>query len=186
MNKLFPIISVVGLVLLCGCKEKKQPEDIIAPKVEVSKPQGPIRMQNYDDQKEVAWLGKQYTVEIKRTASDSLQMVKDESGQQFVDNEISLRIVRADGSVFFKKLFTKATFNAQLDDDYRHTGILEGLVFDKVDGNQLNFAASVCHPQTDEYIPLVLTVDNYGNIAIKRDTEMDTRGNGTDDLSEEE
>ena len=83
-------------------------------------------------------------------------------------------MVRADGSVFFKKVFTKATFDAQLDDDYRQTGILEGLVFDKVDGNNLVFAGSVSHPQTDEYIPLVVTVSNFGNVTIKRDDQMDT------------
>ena len=71
-------------------------------------------------------------------------------------------------------MFTKSTFDAQLDDDYRQTGILEGLVFDKVDGNNLVFAGSVSHPQTDEYIPLVVTVSNFGNVTIKRDDQMDT------------
>ena len=100
--------------------------------------------------------------------------VQDETGQKFVDNRITLRVIRADGSVFFKKVFTKGNFDAQLDDDYRKTGILEGLVFDKVDGNNLVFAGSVSHPQTDEYIPLVVTVSNFGNISIKRDDQMDT------------
>ena len=39
------------------------------------------------------------------------------------------------------------------------------------------FAASVCHPQTDEYIPLVVTVSSQGDVGIRRDTEMDTYGN---------
>ena len=73
-----------------------------------------------------------------------------------------------------KKVFTKGNFDAQLDDDYRQTGILEGLVFDKVDGHNLVFAGSVSHPQTDEYIPLVVTVSNLGTVAIKRDDQMDT------------
>ena len=60
----------------------------------------------------------------------------------------------------------------------------EGFVFDKVDGNFLDFAASVCLPQTDEYIPLAVKIDNYGNLSIKRDTEMDTNGGG--DQQEEE
>ena len=36
------------------------------------------------------------------------------------------------------------------------------------------FAGSVSHPQTDEYIPLVVTVSNFGNVTIKRDDQMDT------------
>ena len=102
-------------------------------------------------------------------------MVKDETGQKFVDNRISLRIIRADGSVFFSKSFTKAAFDHLLNDDYRKTGILEGLVFDKVEGNNLFFAASVCHPQTDEYIPMVVTVSNLGDVGSKLDNQLDTQ-----------
>ena len=103
-------------------------------------------------------------------------MVEDETGQKFVDNRISLRVLRGDGSVFFSRSFTKAAFDNYLDDDYRKTGITEGLVFDKIDGNLLVFAASVCHPQTDEYIPLVITISNLGDVGIKRDEDLDTYG----------
>jgi hypothetical protein len=105
-------------------------------------------------------------------------MVKDEVGQKFVDNRITLRIIRADGSTFFDRSFTKASFDALLDDDYRQTGILEGIVFDRVDGQQVLFAGSVSHPQTDdEYIPFIITVDNMGEIDIRRDVDLDTSGN---------
>ena len=82
------------------------------------------------------------------------------------------------GSVFFSQTFTKASFNDYLDDDYRATGILEGLVFDRVDGHQLIFAGSVSHPQTDEYIPLVVTLSNFGDVTISLDTQRDTSGSG--------
>jgi hypothetical protein len=130
-------------------------------------------MQDYKDVKDVQWLGKQYQVEVTRTASDSLAMVKDESGQEFVDNRIVLKVIRTDGSIFCTKTFTKSAFNACLDDDYRKTGILEGFVFDKAEGNQLFFAASVCHPQTDEYIPMVVTVSNFGEVGIAKDQQME-------------
>ena len=78
------------------------------------------------------------------------------------------------------RVFTKSTFEAQLDDDYRQTGILEGIVFDQIDGNNLVFAGSVSHPQTDEYIPLVITVSNFGDVTLKRDDQMDTSGNETE------
>ena len=174
MNKNLILALIAVPCLLASCGQKKQHDDIIVQHTEAPKPQAPIRMQDYKDVKDVQWLGKQYQVEVSRTADDSLRMVKDENGQKFVDNRITLRVVRADGSVFFKKVFTKSTFDAQLDDDYRQTGILEGLVFDKVDGNNLVFAGSVSHPQTDEYIPLVVTVSNFGNVTIKRDDQMDT------------
>ena len=113
---------------------------------------------------------------MKRTPDDSLRLVKDETGQQFVDNRIALIVRRTDGSIAIQKTFTKATFENYIDASYRKLGILEGLVFDKVDGQQLSFAASVCLPQTDEYIPLEVKVDNFGKVVIKRDSEMDTYG----------
>ena len=165
-------IVFVGLIT-ASCGKKKQHDDIIVQETETPKPQAPIRMQDYKDIKDIQWLGKQYQVEVTRTASDSLAMVKDESGQEFVDNRIVLKVIRQDGTVFCTKTFTKSAFNACLDDDYRKTGILEGFVFDKAEGNQLFFAASVCHPQTDEYIPMVVTVSNFGEVGIAKDQQME-------------
>ena len=165
-------LAFVGLITT-SCGKKKQHDDIIVQETEVPQPQAPIRMQDYKDVKDVQWLGKQYQVEVTRTASDSLAMVKDESGQEFVDNRIVLKVIRTDGSIFCTKTFTKSAFNACLDDDYRKTGILEGFVFDKAEGNQLFFAASVCHPQTDEYIPMVVTVSNFGEVGIAKDQQME-------------
>lgn len=165
-------LTFVGL-LATSCGKKKQHDDIIVQETETPQPQAPIRMQDYKDVKDVQWLGKQYQIEVSRTACDSLAMVKDETGQQFVDNRIVLRVIRQDGSVFCTKTFTKSAFNACLDDDYRKTGILEGFVFDKAEGNQLFFAASVCHPQTDEYIPMVVTLSNFAEVGISKDQQME-------------
>ena len=174
MKKIQLLAAFLLAVLVISCGKKKESKDIIVPTVEEVKPKAPISMQPYDQKQEIEWLDKSYQVIINRVADDSLRMVQDETGQKFIDNRITLRVIRADGSVFFKKVFTKSNFDAQLDDDYRQTGILEGLVFDKVDGNNLIFAGSVSHPQTDEYIPLVVTVSNFGNVTIKRDDQMDT------------
>ena len=170
------ITVALGAMMLTGCKQKKQTEDIIVRKTEAPKIQAPIKMQEYSQVKGVQWLDRSYQVDIRRTADDSLRMVKDETGQKFVDNRILLKVIRQDGSVFFSQSFTKANFNDYLDDDYRATGILEGLVFDRVEGHQLIFAGSVSHPQTDEYIPLVITLSNFGDVTISRDTQMDTNG----------
>lgn len=165
-------LTFVGL-LATSCGKKKQHDDIIVQETETPQPQAPIRMQDYKDIKDVQWLGKQYQVEVTRTASDSLAMVKDETGQQFVDNRIVLKVIRQDGSVFCTKTFTKSAFSACLNDDYRKTGILEGFVFDKAEGNHLFFAASVCHPQTDEYIPMVVTLSNFAEVGISKDQQME-------------
>ena len=179
MKRIQIVWLAIAAMMLINCGEKKKSDNIIASKVEQPKLQAPIKMQEYSQTTDVKWLDKNYQVEICRVPDDSLKMVKDETGQEFVDNRISIRILRADGSVFFSRVFTKAAFDACLDNDYRQTGILEGLVFDKVEGVNLFFAASVCHPQTDEYIPMVVTVSSLGEVGIRRDTDLDTYGDGT-------
>ena len=100
-------------------------------------------------------------------------MVKDETGQKYVDNVFRLTVSRKDGSVFFSRVFTKKALTQYLDDDFTKTGVFEGLVFDRAEGDCLFFGASVGHPQSDEYIPLVFKLSRMGDLSIKRDTQMD-------------
>lgn len=175
MKRIMIFAGLVAIVaVLASCGGKKKSEDIIAPRVEKVQLKAPIRMQDYTDERDVAWIGKTYQVVIARKSSDSLAMVKDEVGQKYVDNIFTLTVSRADGSVFFKRTFTKASLNSYLDDDFRNTGIFEGFVFDKADGDWLVFGASVGHPQTDEYIPFVIRLSRMGDLVIKRDVQMDT------------
>lgn len=186
MKRLIPLIAIslmAGIAVSCGNKKKQ--DVIIATKYEKPAPQGPIRTDNYKDEKPFKWHGRDYVCTVERVADDSLPMVKDETGQQFVDNRVKVVISRADGSIFFKQEFTKATFNAYIDDDFRKTGILEGFVFDKVEPSEVRFACSVSRPQSDEYIPLILAVSRQGNIGIAKDLRLDTEIEDTP-VSEEE
>ncbi len=180
-NNVFLLLTVAAVCLAtAACGGKKKSDDIIAERVVRVKPAAPISMQPFNEEKSVRWVGgNSYRVLINRAAADSLPMVKDETGQKFVDNTVRLQVVRADGSVFFTRTFKKKDFEAQLDDDYMKTGILEGFVFDKVDGDYLVFAASVAHPQTDEYIPLVVRLSRMGNVSTQRDTSLDTGSTST-------
>ena len=173
-NKFYFFMVGCLVLALVACGEKKKSDDIITERVEQPKPQEPIRLQSYTDSRDISWIGRTYHLNIDRQPSDSLPMVKDEIGQEFVDNCITLEVSRQDGTVFYNRKFTKKDFDNYLDDDYRATGILEGIVFDKADGDWLEFAASVSHPQTDEYIPLIVRLSRMGELSIKRDTQMDT------------
>lgn len=172
MKQIVYCMALAGMmVLTVSCGNKKQSDDIIAERIEKPKLQAPIRQSDYDKQTEVQWGGNTYRVAIHRQPNDSLPMVKDEMGQKFVDNEVTVSVTRADGTIFFERTFTKSSFNSSLDDDYRKTGILDGLVFDKANGSNLEFAGSVSHPQTDEYIPIRLVLDRMGSVTTKRDVE---------------
>ena len=175
MKKALMIAMAAGLVLaMSGCGSKKKSDQIITQRIVKKAPQQPVKMQEYNDERDVPWIGKSYHVAINRMPSDSLPMVKDETGQKFVDNIFTLTVSREDGSVFFSRQFTKAFFTDYITEVYRKAGILEGIVFDKADGDWLKFAASVGLPQTDEYIPLVVKVNHVGRISIQLDTKMDT------------
>lgn len=187
MNKIHIfLMALVACVLLSACGEKKKSDNIIAPRVVEAVPQEPVKMQEYTDERSVDWLGKNYHVAIHRHASDSLPMVKDETGQEFVDNVFSLAVSRADGSIFFSRTFTKKDVVNYIDENYRKAGVFEGLVFDRVDGDYLILAASVGLPQTDEYIPLVIRLSRMGQISIQRDTQMDTSSPSQDNQKEDD
>ncbi len=176
MKKLTALIlagMALGIVA-CRQKEEKKSEDIIAPKYEAPKPKAPIKMQSYTQEMEFTVDGRKMKSVILRQADDSLKMVQDEIGQKFVDNRITVTVTREDGSIFYKSSFIKDTFCDYLTDTYRSDGILEGLVHDRVEGSNILFAASVCIPQTDEYIPLEMTLGKGGSMSIKRATQMET------------
>ena len=168
------VLLAVVACMFVACSGKKKSNDIITERIEKVEPKAPVKMQEYTDERDVEWIGKQYHVAIHRQPGDSLPMVKDEYGQKYVDNKFTMAVSRQDGSVFFSRTFTKAALAQYLDDDFRKTGVFEGLVFDRTDGDWLVFAASVGHPQSDEYIPLILRLSRMGELVIKRDTQMDT------------
>ena len=175
MKQTLSMLLLAGMVVvLAACGGKKKSNDIIAPRIVKVQPKEPIRMQPYLDERKVEWIGKTYFVTIGRQPSDSLPMVKDETGQKYVDNVFSLKVSRKDGSVFYTRTFTKKVLTQYLDDDFNKTGVFEGLVFDKAEGDYLFFGASVGHPQSDEYIPLVFRLSRMGELTIKRDTQMDS------------
>jgi len=175
MKHYLPLILLAGLVLFGACKEKKESTDIIATKYVPKKPQPPIAMPSETKTTNVTWQEKPYTVIINRVADDSLQLVKDENAQPYIDNRVEVIVTRADGSAFFKKVFTKASFNAYIDESFRKNGILGGIQFDEIDSKGLEFSVVVGLPDAidDVFVPLELVVDRGGNITISRNDDMD-------------
>lgn len=170
--KISYLIMAGSLALaLASCSEKKQSDVIIVENYEAPEPSGPIKMDKYSDTNTISWLGAKYTYDISRTPCDSLPKVKDEDGQKYVDNSVTLTISRSDGSVFLEKTFTKNAFKGALTSNMNKNGILDGFVFHKVDGDALLFAASVSYPQSDESIPIIMRINRMGNISVTRDSE---------------
>lgn len=165
------------LLLLTACKEKKTVEaDVIKTDYVAPKPKEPIAIAVGTVTEEVQWMeGRRYTVTIKGHAVDSLPMVQNANGQQYKDNSIRVEVARADGSIFFGRTFTKASFTEWLTSDYREKAILEGINFLGKDGARLMFIASLNYPDAsdDEAVDLQMALDAQGGIAVKPFTYND-------------
>ncbi len=171
--KTIGILLLAGLTLgLAACKSEKKPqvEDIIAPTYEAPKLSPPIRLQESMTTNEFKLGGETVKYTIVRSANDSLPMVQDNIGQEFVDNTISLAVTKAGGESIFKRTFTKGDFNAHLTDEFRRSAILDGIAFDRVEKDTAFFGISVAIPQTDEYIPLMLALTKDGKTSLSLDT----------------
>lgn len=173
-------LAAATLTVLASCNEKKASNPtIITTDYEIPQPQAPIKMEAVSNQENVEWLERNYLVTIDRTPADSLSKVKDEYGQEYVPNSIRLTITRPDGSEFFNRLFTKASFVSYLPEDYKRDGILTDMRLYETDSQKLTFF--VCHNfpngTDDELCILELSVDTDGNTAIRRNEGYDMRGN---------
>lgn len=176
------LIIVVGFGIV-SCSEKKQDKNIITQKPKPVKKKATQSMSDYEQSIPVEWLGSVYHVNVSRQADQSLPLADDGAGNKYYDNKIKLSIVRKDQSEFYDRTFTKADFVNYVDELYRKNSALLGIVFDKVEGNNLIFAVSIGSPDklSDEYVPLVMKISNLGAVSFLKDTLLDT-GNTAEDV----
>ena len=120
---------------------------------------GPQRMQVSDVKTSFTYKGKEYQSSVVRRPDESLPIVKNEQGEKFVDNRITLRITCGGKQV--------------VDAKFMKYSILEGLVYDKTTPQGIIYAASVCYPQSDLYVPIRLTITADGKISMAKEELME-------------
>ncbi|MGN1254132.1 MAG: DUF4738 domain-containing protein [Prevotella sp.] len=157
-----------------SCKDKPQSNIIIAHRPMVVHQQKPQVIGDAVRTSNISWVGSKYTVKVSIKCDTSLPLATDGS-TKYYDNRVNISILRADGSSFFNRTFTKSDFKPYVDDSYYDGGALIGIVFDKVAGESLKFAVSVGNPDktTDEFIPLELTVSHVGGVSIEKANNED-------------
>lgn len=125
----------------------------------------------------LTWRGERVVVEIQRTPASGgdENVVTDETGAKYRDNEMHLRLVNLSGNkTVVDRMLRKSDFRGYIDADTYSRYVLEGLVVDRVDGPQLVLAASVANPtQDDELLPFKVLISPGGGISISRDTDAD-------------
>lgn len=189
MKKKLYLIMTFVLALLTSCgggsgstglfgRSEAQPSEEEAPK-------GPQSMQDSDITVPVQVGSREFQSNVVRRPDSSLPMVTNEQGQKFVDNRITLRLQEGSRQVVNRE-FTKADFAPFLDAEFQRNAILEGLVFDKVEGSIILYAASVAYPESDLYVPFQITVTTTGNISIAKSDVMDEYEATPDSLTQQQ
>ncbi len=189
MKKIIPVFLVIAMMgAWVSCKEKQKKDIIITHKQVKPAPRKTQKMSEYEQTRDVEWVGSSYQVVVKRKADASLPLVQVDANTRYYDNTISVRILRKDGTEFFNRTFKKTDFTAYLDHDMQNAGALLGVVFVKAEGDCLFFAASVGSPDvtSDEYVPLVVKISRMGTVSITKDSQLDTDGDEKTSSEEED
>ena len=182
MRTVVYIVACVVVLSVISCTSRnRNGEDVQILMRDSTVVTAPQRMQVSDTKTTITYRGKEYRSSVVRRPDESLPVVKNEQGERFVDNSITLRIT-CGGRQVVDKVFTKESFASLVDAKFMKYAILEGLVYDKTTPQGIIYAASICYPQTDLYVPLRLTVSADGKISMAKEElleDVDEEENGS-------
>lgn len=170
MKRLLYLFSCCIMIVFsaCGGENKKTEEKSLLLTHDSIDARGLQRMQVSKAEVDIQFKGKDYHSFISRTPDEELPTVKDENGNRFVDNKIQLRLTRGNEQIF-NMTFTKKNFASIVGEDFLSKSILEGMVYNKTTPQGFVYAASVCYPQTDLYVPLTITITADGKMTMAKE-----------------
>ena len=161
------LLPLALAVVACGGKNGSSNKESVLVTQDSVDAHGLQRMQSSKAETDIKFKGKDHHSLVSRTPDESLPHVSNEMGDTYVDNKIVLRITRG-GENVLNKTFTKNDFSSVVDANFLSKSVLEGIVYDKTTPEGIVYAASVCYPQTDLYVPLSITVSADGKMSIKK------------------
>lgn len=174
MKNIVYLLACVSVVFFTSCssQDKNKKDGMQVLMQDSTQMAGPERMQISDIKTTFTFKGKEYHSSVVRRPDETLPIVKNEQGEKFVDNRITLRITSG-GKQVVDKVFTKDNFASLVDAKFMKYAILEGLVYDKTTPQGIIYAASVCYPQSDLYVPIRLTITSDGKISMAKEELME-------------
>ncbi len=177
MIRLASVLTLMLLLALMGCSKKKESSIIIAPTEKAAPPPAPVATGDRRLSNEVEWVGRRYKIMTALEADSSLALASD-GQRRYFDNRVKVSILRADGSHFFDKAFTKADFKSCVEPAFYKDGALLAIVFLKAEGKQLRFVATVGNPDSssDESQSVLMAIDNLGNVRVEKGDVLDNMG----------
>lgn len=174
-----PIYSPLALLVLslfisaCHRTTSTQDTDVDTTQYVLAQETGP----GHDEAQTLApveadYNNKHYVVSVSIAPSDSLPMVKDDFGDPYQDNTVSVNIT-SNGQTIVDCQFTKADFiGAAIASDHASDMILGGIAFDKVDASGIHLGAMLSRPcDVEGGVAFRLTFPHQGGTpSIVRDT----------------
>lgn len=161
------LLPLVVAIVACGGKSGSSKKESTLATMDSVDSHGLQRMQTSKSEIDIQFKGKDYHSLVSRTPDESLPHVSNEMGDTYVDNKIVLRLTRG-GATVVNKTFTKNDFSSVVDANFLSKSVLEGIVYDKTTSQGIVYAASVCYPQTDLYVPLSITITADGKMSIRK------------------
>lgn len=174
-NKRIIFIIMALAVAFTSCKKEKESRTIITTIKEPTISKTPLTVGDTVIIKSFEWGDKVYSAHIERKANKDVT-VKDEDGQKYYDNKVSMRIDGPDG-VLFEKTFIKDDFISYINTNYIKPGhsALMGIAFNRADkGGNAVFMATVGSPDnmSDEFMSIQISVDKSGAMSLIKSQEI--------------
>lgn len=175
MKPFIYMVLVAGAMTFASChRDKPKSAEEIQTLIQdsIRKAHTPRPMQESEAKTTVTYKGFDYTSVVTRKSDESLPIVTNADGLRYIDNRITLRLSRGGSEVVVKE-FTKNTFASFIGDDFMKQGILEGMVFDQVVPQGIQYVASVAYPETDLFVPLEIVITPSGSLTIRKSDIFD-------------
>lgn len=181
------LLLLLSLFILASCKKEKESRTIITTIEEPHFTKTPKTVGDTIIHKSFEWGSTVYHASIERKA-DKEVVVRDDDGQKYYDNKVTLKISGSDGE-FFNKTFTKDSFTSYINTDYvkPKRSVLIGVAFNRVEkGGNAIFVATVGSPdsQSDEFMSVQINIDKQGAMTMGKLQEIQ-EDMGNADLFEE-
>lgn len=159
---------VLSLLVLSACKKEKESRTIVTTIEEPHFSNTPKTVGDTVINKSFNWGDIVYSARIERKADTII--VKDEDGQKYYDNIVSLAVNGPDGEIF-NKTFRKDNFSQYVNSDYikPKRSALMGIAFNRAEkGGNAVFVATVGSPdsQSDEFMSVQINIDKHGAMTM--------------------
>lgn len=164
------LLGAGGIIFLEACSGgKKESADAKSPVVmavmEQTQASRLQQMKPTRHEDKVVFRGREYVSVVTSSPDESLQTVKSETGDCYVDNVIQVCLTCGDKTVFSHN-FSKKDFSALADEEFLKKAVLEGIAFDSVTDDGFQYAASMAYPDTDLYMPVQIRIFPDGRFQI--------------------